>query len=331
MKGSESIRALRGANPRTRAGFTESVEAAAEAVRAQLVSVPAPAVVTKLGGSRTPRRRLVRVSAAAATLAVGAGAALSLTIGSLGGGAGVQTATAAVQKAATATAASAEHSGTVAVRMTHNGQPWAAKTVRWNGADVAIVEDGQPGARPARELRVVDGTLYGPDERGGWLALGTPANIDPESGTTPAEHLAAVREDIGGLTLRRFTGGVTGLTSGRLADGSTVYRGTVAAGLIARETGLKEGRSIRVLPFGYVAHDEAANPSAPLDVTVTVGADGIVREIAVFWGTSDSAWTYTVTYTGIGTTTAPVAPANARSLEDLRRSAALRARAASGN
>jgi uncharacterized protein with GYD domain len=44
-----------------------------------------------------------------------------------------------------------------------------------------------------------------------------------------------------------------------------------------------------------VAHDEAADPAAPLGAAVTVGADGIVREIAVTWGTGASAWTYTVT------------------------------------
>jgi hypothetical protein len=168
------------------------------------------------------------------------------------------------------------------------------------------------------ELRVVDGTLYGPDADGGWVVLGNPENIDPDSGTTPDEYLAAVREDIGGVTLRRITDGMTGLKTRQLDDGSTVYSGIVAAGLIARETGFKEGQAIRVLPFGYVAHDEAADPAAPLDAAVTVGADGIVHEITVAWGTSASAWTYTVTYRSLGATPAPVAPKNARPLRDDR-------------
>jgi hypothetical protein len=116
------------------------------------------------------------------------------------------------------------------------------------------------------------------DPHGGWVELGNPASIDPDSGTTPAEHLAAVREDIGGVTLRRVTRAMTGLTASRGADGSTVYRGTVASGLIAREFGFKEGQAIRVLPFGYVAHDEAADPNAPLDVAVTVDPHGLVRD-----------------------------------------------------
>jgi hypothetical protein len=47
---------------------------------------------------------------------------------------------------------------------------------------------------------------------------------------------------------------------------------------------------------------------------VTVGRDGIVRAIALTWGTSASAWTYEVAYTDLGATPAPVAPTNARSL-----------------
>jgi hypothetical protein len=86
----------------------------------------------------------------------------------------------------------------------------------------------------------------------------------------------------------------------------------VPAGLLARETGFKEGQAIRVLPFGYVAHDEAADPSSPLDVAVSVGPDGILRQIAVTWGTPASNWVYTVTYAELGTTPAPVAPPNAQ-------------------
>ena len=64
-----------------------------------------------------------------------------------------------------------------------------------------------------------------------------------------------------------------------------------------------------MLPFGYVAHGAAADATASLDAAVTV-ADGVVREIAVTWGT----WAYSVRYRGLGSTPAPAAPKNARSL-----------------
>jgi hypothetical protein len=328
MNTSGSFQALRRANPRVKAGFAESVEAAAEALRAQIVTTAADVAMDAGApgphtGHSLPRRRLVRASTVGALLAAAAAVAAFLAVGSPGVGPGVANAAAAVKKAATVTAASAERSGTAVVRITHNGEVWAGTTIRWHNRDVAVSRDApwRPGKAGSRFL-VVDGALYGVDPAdGGWVVLGNPENIDPDSGTTPDEYLAAVGEDIAGVTLRRISDGMTGLTTRQLGDGSTIYSGAVAAGLIARESGFKEGQSIRVLPFGYVAHDEAANPAAPLHTAVTVGADGIIREITVTWGTSASAWTYTVTYSSLGATPAPVAPANARPLGDRLRAA----------
>jgi hypothetical protein len=297
---SESIEALRRANPRASAGFSELVEAAAQVVRAQ--SVATEPRVARLSS----RRRLVRLSAAGTAVAVAAAVAVFLTVGGPASGPGVENATAAVKNAATLSAASAERSGTAVVRITHDGELWASSTIRWHDDDLAV----------GSEQLVVGGTFYGIDPRdGGWIDEGSPTSIDPDSGTTPAEYLAAVREDVGGSTLSRITEGMTGLTTRRLDDGSIVYSGAVAAGLIARETGFKEGQPIRVLPFGYVAHDEAADPASSLETAVTVGVDGIVREIAATWGT----WSYTVAYSELGTTPALVAPKNARSLLAERR------------
>jgi hypothetical protein len=319
MSTSESFQALRRANPRREIGFEQSMKACADSVRLQLAADEA-LTLPAMGPRRSAvhkRGRPVRASAATVGLAAAAIGVIFLTVGSLGTGPSVENGRAAIRKAASMTAASAERSGTAVVRTTHNGRPWAGKTVRWNGADVSIVEDAGPQRASGGELRVVDGTLYGPDAGGGWLDLGSPESIDPGSGTTPEEQLAAVREDVGGVTLRRITRGMSGLTAGRLADDSVVYRGTVPAGLIARESGFKDGQRIRVFPFGYVAHDEAADPAALLDTAVTV-TDGIVRKIALTWGTTASRWTYTVAYSNLGETPPPVAPRNARSLLEER-------------
>ena len=298
----ESFEGLRRANPRARAGFASAVDDASVAVRA---AVEADA------GAEPSRRRLVAVPAVGVSVAAVAIAAV-VVAGSLSGGPGAESAVAAFRQAATVTAASAERSGTAVVRITHDGDEWASSTIRWHREDVSITRAAQlPYRKAGDEMRVVDGVLFGLDHRGDWLAMGSPRNIDPDSGTTPDEYLAAVREDVGGVTLQRFTNDPSGLTRTALADGSSVFRGTVSAGLLARETGFKEGQAIRVLPFGYVAHDEAADPSSRLDVTVSVGADGVLREVVVSW---DPAWTYTVTYSELGTTAAPVAPPNARNL-----------------
>jgi hypothetical protein len=298
MSRSESIEALARANPRGKPGFAQAVAAAGDDVHARLetaAELPAP---------RRPRFRLLGVSAA--SVAAAAAVAAVVLAGSPGG---AEDAFAAVTKAATVTAASAERSGTAVVRITHDGRPWAGSTIRWRDGDLSVRSDlpGRDG-RPGSAFLLVDRTLYGVED-GEWVELGPPESIDPGSGTTPDEYLAAVREDVGGATLRRIAGGMTGLTTRGLDDGSTVYRGRVPAGLIARETGFKEGEAIRVLPFGHVAHDEAADPASLLDAAVTVGPGGVVRELAVSWGT----WRYGVTYSRLGTTAPIAAPANARS------------------
>lgn len=187
MSTSESFSALRRANPRTKPGFSDSVEAAAGAVRAE-IGLSAPRVPEGATG-RPQRRRLVRVSAAGATLAVAAAAAAALTISSLGGSPGVEDAAAAVKKVALVTAASAERSGTARVRIMHGGALWAGKTVRWHGASISISgEPVGPSRRVGDELLVVDGLVYGPDPEveGGWLEMAARPTPTPTAGRLPA-------------------------------------------------------------------------------------------------------------------------------------------------
>jgi hypothetical protein len=321
MNASDSFQALRRANPRARDGYAQSLEAAAEALHARIVTAATDIAVDAGAPRPRRRRRLVRASAVGASLAAAAAMAAVLTLGSPGVGPGVANAATAVRNAAAATAAAADQSGTAVVRITHNGQPWAGTTIRWNGRDLAVSRDHpQRRGKVGDELLVVDGVMYGlgPID-GGWVVLGDPEGIDPDSGTTPDEYLAAVGEDTGGATLRRMIDGMTGLDERQLGDGSTVYTGSVAAGLVARESGFKDGEALRVFPFGYVAHDQAADPAAPLDAAVTVGPDGVIRELAVRWGSDGSAWTYTVAYSLLGQTPAPVAPEDARPLRELLR------------
>lgn len=95
--------------------------------------------------------------------------------------------------------------------------------------------------------------------------MGSPENIDPDSGTTPLQILVAVREDTAGDTFDRITGGMTDLQTQTGEDGSVTYSGRVAAGLVAVEEDYKDGGNLRVLSYGFVAND-AANPASQLDV-----------------------------------------------------------------
>jgi hypothetical protein len=314
MSTSGSFEALRRANPRRRADFHETVDAAAAEVRLRIAT--ATTTDEPQVRLRRPHRRRVGLTAGSA-LAAAAAVAAFLTVGLSGVTQGVEPATAAIKKAVKLTAASAEQSGSATVRMTHDGQVWALKVVRWNGDDMEITDGSPGGPSSGLPLLVVNGMMYGHDPgHEGWVEVGPVSSIDPGSGTTPIDILAAVRDDVGGTTLRRIVGAMTagGVTTTRQSDESTVYRGTVPAGQIARRTGFKEGQTIRVFPFGYVAHDAAADPASLLDTAVTVGPEGVIREIAVTWGT----WTYTVTYRQLGSTPPPVAPADAKSLRELR-------------
>ena len=320
---SESLQALRRANPRAAAGHTVAIAAAHDVVRARLaLEADERTVAPRRSGASTrwasPRRRPLGAAAVGAVFVVAAATTAFLSVGSPGNGPGVEDAAAAVKQAGTVTAAAADESGTVVIRITHGGELWSDRTIRWHDGDVAISRDEAPTTRPGSGLLVVDGILYGVDSRGRWIDQGSESNVDPDSGTTPAEYLAAVHEDVGGQSLQRITGGMTELTTSVTGDGSTVYRGTVAAGVIARETAMKDDRRIRVLPFGYPANGAAADPTAALAAAVTVGTDGIVREIAVSWGSGASAWTYVVSYERLGETPPIVAPANALSLLELR-------------
>lgn len=255
------------------------------------------------------RRRAVGLSVAAVLAAAAAGVTAVVVSG---GGPGVVSAYAAVNAAAAVTAESARESGTAVVRMTHGGEIWAGTTVVWNDGDLSVATDAPTAVRGRQETRVVDGRTYSVMPRilgGGWVDMG-PA---PYGGVDELSDRFVVptQEDLFGITLSRLTGGMTGLTTERADDGSTVYRGSVAAGLVARETGFKEGQALRVLPFGYVAHGEAEDPAAPLGAALTVGADGLVRRIAVEWGAGASAWAYTVEYDDLGAAPAITAPVDA--------------------
>jgi hypothetical protein len=316
MNTSESFEALRRANPRSKPGFIQTVDAAVPTVHRRI----ATATATDQPRVRhvRPRRPLIGISAAGLAVAVAAAVAVAMfvTVGSPGGKVGVQTANAAIRHAVTLSAESAQQSGTVNVRITHDGELWAAKVIGWNGNNIEITDNSPGGASSGSPILVVDGMLYGHDPSyDGWVQIGPVSSIDPGSGTTPTDQLDAIREDVGGTTLRRIVSAMTGLTTTHQGDGSTVYRGTVAAGQIARETGFKEGQHIRVFPFGYVAHGAAADPASPLDTAVTVGSDGVINHIAVTWGT----WAYTVTYSDLGSTPPLAAPANAKPLRDVLR------------
>ncbi len=293
MSQSDTIEALRRANPRRRPDFDEWAS--------QLTS--------SVDVTRDRSRLRLVIGIPAATTAFVAAAVTLIAVGSPLGPLTVSPA-AAMEQAASVSAQAAESSGTVHIEITENGAPWVSKTLRWNGTDLAISGD-DPSRVGRGDLLVVDGIMYGPNPEvtDSWIELGSPDSVDPDSGTTPAEYLAAVTEDVGGESMRRITAEMIELTTSQSEDGSTLYHGKVPAGALARESGVKEGETIRVLPYGNVAHDDASNPASLIDVTVSVLADGTIDEIHATWGGA-SSWSYRLTFSDLGTTAPLEKPAN---------------------
>ena len=127
-----------------------------------------------------------------------------------------------------------------------------------------------------------------------------------------------VRADVAGQTFDRITAAMTGLTTQTAVDGSVTYSGSAPAGVIAPEEGVKDGGTLRVLPYGFVADDAAADPASPVQVRLTVGPDNVIRSIEATWG-GGAEWTYTVTFSQLGSAPPVVAPAGARTLDEVRK------------
>jgi hypothetical protein len=290
MNQNQSLEALRRSNPRNGAEFSEWA--------AQLRSSP----------QQAKRRRwpIIGIPAAATVAAV---VVTLVAVGSPVGPMAVPPAE-AMQQAAQVTAQAAANSGTVELEITQDGALWVARTLRWNGSDLSVA-NADPSGDSRKDMLVVDGMMYAPslEVAGLWVELGPPQSIDPDSGTTPDEYLDAIAEDVGGETIQRITAEMSGLSTTHGADGSTLYQGKVPAGSLARESGFKDGENLRVLPFGYVAHDDAADPSKLIDISIRVGADGTIDDIHATWG-GGSSWSYRLRYSDLGTTATIEKPAN---------------------
>ncbi|HJQ90460.1 MAG TPA: hypothetical protein VJ950_02035 [Acidimicrobiia bacterium] len=67
-----------------------------------------------------------------------------------------------------------------------------------------------------------------------------------------------------------------------------------------------------MLPFGNVAHDDAANPASLIDISLSVRPDGTIGEIHAIWG-GGSSWSYRLIYSDLGSTAPLEKPAKVQS------------------
>jgi hypothetical protein len=308
-----SLRALREANPRHQPGFDELL-ASYDALRTQITATPvvSPRRLPQLAG----RRRLIGLSAAVAAALVAAGVLVGLTMTA----ASPPSAYAAAKKALAAT--SAATSGTMTMTVLHDDATYTLDTTRWNGNDIAISSGQRSQLGPNQQLLIIGGSAYAQTADGSWLHFAPVSDPWPKLG--PFVQLA--QDNVAGNTAEQILALATGLQKTVQPDGTTVYTGTIpnsnadsgiapTDGVIMRMiVNLRNGNELNLrngnepgTPGGY--HND-------LQLQMTVGSDGLVRQVSLTFQqqdtkspTGDGTYTWSVTYSHLGSTPPITAPA----------------------
>jgi hypothetical protein len=344
MSRDESIRALRRANPRDTEGFAESLPDL-DALHDRVAGSEAAGPPMR---RRLPVHVRLAAVGAAAVVIVGVVAAVMLTAPSSPDGTkpGVITnAYAAVQKAMADTAA-ASKSGTISTRMTAFWPERPAPQIdtssvleakrreaaeqsmpatlpaaalelntvfKWHGDDMSLVVGTKDSMEDrTNESRFVGGRYYeeydksAPDDPQPRPTIWVRWPADSKDGPgqdDPGQWVDAARGDVTGSNLRRIIEATKGLKQHENADGSTTYSGTATAGAIKSDS-----LGVAGLPSISRPVIKVRDPQTPCAVSVTVGADGLIREVRCSYETDGGTWEYRSVYSKLGEAGAISAP-----------------------
>lgn len=245
-------------------------------------------------------------------------AAAALVVGLTATGASPPTADAAAKKALTATAAAG--SGTITGAVSHDGSSYTLDTTRWNGDAIAVTRGDQSDLGPNQALTLIDGAAYVEQADGTWLYYASESGVGPKVG--PMIELA--HDNVAGNAADQILALATGLTQSSQPDGTTVYTGTIPNLDMDPGVAPTDDAILRIITNLRTGND-AIGPQkefAPagyhngLQLQMTVGPDGLVRQISLTFqqqdtgsATSDGNYTWMVTYSQLGTTPLITAPA----------------------
>ena len=263
--------------------------------------------------SRVTHRRSFRV--AIPTLAVLAVATAAVLLGLTVSAASPSAASAAAQRALAATAAAP--SGTMTTTVLHGGVTQTIDAARWNGSDIAF----SPGDGPIPQLLLIGGGMYVQASDGTWLHYANASNVGPK----PLGGLMQLAQDnIAGTTPQQILTLATNVQKTAQPDGTTLYTGTIPKssldpGLVPGNdaiTSMILGAQKRTdMMFGARKGDAPGGQQNDLQLQMSVGGDGLVRQVSVaFQGqvtgsaAVDGVYTWTVTYSQLGTTPPITAP-----------------------
>lgn len=313
MRTDSSLHALRDASPRNQPGFDEWIDGF-DSLRTQIPATPVQAQ-RPLPKPDSRHRRVVglAITVATAVAVVGVVGGLALTAAS------PSSADAAARRALAATAAAP--SGTMTTTMLHGGVTNTLEATRWNGSDLAF----SPGASDVavssiRQLLLIGGGVYVQTSDGTWLHYANASDVPPKplGGMVQYAH-----DNLAGTTAQQILALATGVQKTAQPDGTTVYTATIPSaagagiapsdgnGAVTRMIfGVLKSKEGGALAIGGGNHDD-------LQLQMSVGGDGLVRQVSVTFQQHDTgspaldgAYTWSITYSQLGSTPPIAAPAN---------------------
>jgi hypothetical protein len=340
----DAFRALKDANPRKDPRF-DSSPGELDALRDRVV---ASDPLASAGAPRPAgRTRALRLAGLAASAVVVAGIVTAFAMSAptptgrpIVGTPTIQSAYAAVAKAVTDTAAAAK-SGTIKTttiaKWPERPNPTYGKTspedlgrkqpktpepkilpaselridttFAWHGDDASlqVTSDGKP-----HDTLYVGGKYYeqyeayAPGEKPNpgdpqWMHY--PLEEQGQMFDDPQAWVDGVRGDVQGTGLRRLLTATKDLKQTTNADGSKTFSGTAPASAIRDEQ-----TGVSGLPYVSGPLLKVHDLSTPVALTVTVGDDGLIREVRTSYKSDGADWTYVSTYSDLGASPAIAGP-----------------------
>jgi hypothetical protein len=240
--------------------------------------------------SRVTHRRSFRLGVP--TVAAVAAGAAAIVLGLALTAASPLSADAAAKKALAATAAAS--SGTITGTVTHDGSAYTLDTTQWNGDSITVTRGDRTDLGPNQAVKLIDGGAYVQQADGSWLHYASESGVGPKVG--PQVELA--HNNVAGTTGDQILSLATGLTHTSQPDGTTLYTGTIPSLNADRGEPPTDDTILRII-------SDLRTGSDPIGLHMTVGPDGLVRQISLT--SSDGTSTWTVTYSKLGTTP-PITP-----------------------
>jgi hypothetical protein len=220
------------------------------------------------------------------------------------------------EEALVATAAAS--SGTITGAVSHSGSSYTLDTTQWNGDSIAVTRGDKSDFGPNQALTLIDGAAYVEQADGTWLHYASESGVGPKVG--PEVDLA--HNNVAGNAAGQILSLATALTQNSRPDGTTAYTGTIPNLNTDPGEAPTDDTILRIIT-ALRTGNEAMGPRksfAPagfhnaLPLQMTVGPDGLVRQMSLTFqqqgrgpAASDGTYTWTITYSRLGSTS-PITP-----------------------